>query len=259
MPVEIIMRKEITLKSENITLRGQLFTPDSGGKLPAVCVCHGIPSGKTSPVSAGYPELAEMLCRQGFVALIFNFRGTGASEGNFDIAGWAKDLQSTIDYLWSESPVDRKRIYLLGFSAGAAVSIYVASQDRRIAAVASCASPADFEISPDKMQATLGYFRNLGIIRDENFPESVDSWFAGFSQVRPEDCVDKISPRPLLVINSRNDEVVPVSHAYRLYEKACEPKKLVILEGNDHRLRLNEEAMSVVIDWVKTRESASST
>ena len=36
-----------------------------------------------------YPELAERLAADtGWVVLAFNFRGTGASEGNFSLAGW---------------------------------------------------------------------------------------------------------------------------------------------------------------------------
>ncbi len=48
--------------------------------------------------------------------LIFNFRGTGASGGNLDILGWARDLIAAIDYLWSLSEVDKSHLSLLGFS-----------------------------------------------------------------------------------------------------------------------------------------------
>lgn len=243
--------KDITLKIDGLTLSGQLYVPETGNKSPAVCICHGIPSGQTTPASKGYPQLAKRLCKEGFVTLFFNFRGTGASEGNFDIAGWVKDLESAIDYLWAEPRVDRKRISLLGFSAGAAVSVCVAAQDERISAIASCACPAEFTLDPDKREPTINYFRNLGIIRDKDFPPSIDQWFNSFQTVRPLDCVENISPRPLLLVHSEHDEIVPVAQAHRLCHRAGEPKKLVILDGSDHRLRLNEEAITTVIDWLK--------
>ena len=75
--------------------------------------------------------------RKGFSSLIFNFRGTGASEGNFDLLGWAHDLEGGLDYLSRRSEVDRERIYLMGFSGGGAVSIYVAAHRKEIGGVVS--------------------------------------------------------------------------------------------------------------------------
>ena len=42
-----------------------------------------------------------------------------------------------------------------------------------------------------------------------------------------------------------------VGQARRLYARAGEPKQLAIIEGAGHRLRHSEEAMSIVIDWLK--------
>jgi fermentation-respiration switch protein FrsA (DUF1100 family) len=52
-------------------------------------------------------------------------------------------------------------------------------------------------------------------------------------------------------VHGSRDETVDVSHARRLYAKAGEPKQLAIVEGAGHRLRHSEEAMSIVIDWLK--------
>ena len=62
-------------------------------------------------------------------------------------------------------------------------------------------------------------------------------------------------PRPLLLLQGNDDEVVNVNHAYRLYARAGEPKDLVIVEGANHRLRHNERAMAIAIDWLKSRYS----
>ena len=41
--------------------------------------------------------------------------------------------------------------------------------------------------------------------------------------------------KPLLLIHARGDEVVPYQHSEELYERAAEPKRLLLLEGGDHR------------------------
>jgi len=85
------MAKQIVLDVEGIAISGQLYLPDSQAPYPTVCVCHGIPNRIYDPNDKGYPLLAERICRQGFAVLIFNFRGTAMSGGNFDILGWTRD------------------------------------------------------------------------------------------------------------------------------------------------------------------------
>ena len=46
--------------------------------------------------------------------------------------------------------------------------------------------------------------------------------------------VDKIAPRPLLLITTDDDRLVPPEESQALYDKANEPKKLVVLEGFGH-------------------------
>ena len=46
----------------------------------------------------------------------------------------------------------------------------------------------------------------------------------------PEDIVDRISPRAALFIAVENDAVTPAEQTVRLYQKAGEPKKLMVLK-----------------------------
>ena len=54
-------------------------------------------------------------------------------------------------------------------------------------------------------------------------------------------------------MHGSKDEVVEVSHAYKLYGSAGEPKQIIIVDGTEHRLRQNNRAMAIVIDWLKSR------
>ena len=62
----------------------------------------------------------------------------------------------------------------------------------------------------------------------------------------------KIAPRPLLLVHGNSDETVDVSHAYKLYAGVGETKQVIIVDGAGHRLRQNDRAMAIVIDWLES-------
>jgi fermentation-respiration switch protein FrsA (DUF1100 family) len=245
--------KPVSLEVEGITIAGQLYLPEGKAPYPAVCACHGIPAGIPDPADRGYALLAEKICPHGFAVFIFNFRGAGASGGNLDMAGWTRDLKAVVDYLYSLPQLDSSYLALLGFSAGAAVSVYLAAQDKRVSAVAACACPDEFTISNrfDGTKSMIEHFRSIGAIRDDDFPPSPQEWLGGFEVVRPIDYIARISPRPLLLVNGSEDDIVEVFRARKLYARAGQPKQLIVIDGAGHRLRHSEQAMAVVIDWLK--------
>jgi len=226
---------------DGIAIIGQEFLPVKDNGYPAVCLCHGVPSGNPpDPGDGGYPVLAETFCAQQYPAYIFNFRGSGDSGGNFDMPGWTRDLQSIVSYILGLENNRGRGLYLVGFSGGAAVSIYVASRDDRVSGVAACACPADFSLFSGRgsPQDIVDGYRRIGIIRDADFPRSARAWLDDFLPVTPVDHVDKIAPRPLLLVHGTEDDVVPIIYARRLFERAGEPRELKVIEGAGHRLRL---------------------
>jgi pimeloyl-ACP methyl ester carboxylesterase len=175
------------------------------------------------------------------------------SEGNFDILGWARDLETGLDDLRRHSEVNREKVYLMGFSGGAAVSIYVAAHRKEIGGVISCASPADFQdlFTGRGLADFLAHAREVGIIRDPLFPPSIPGWQQAFDTVKPLHWIDQIPPRPLLLIQGSADEVVHPLDAHRLYEKVKRQADLYWIEGAGHRLRLEERAMNKALEWLK--------
>jgi len=247
--------KNICLKNDGLELAGEVYIPSESKVCPALCICHGIPATPYNPQDRGYAALAQKFCAAGFATLLFNFRGTGESQGNLDILGWSRDLGAAIDFLCHLEKIDKSRLCLLGFSGGAAVSVYVAAHNTRISSLVACACPADFaslsgkETAPSAIQP----FREIGAIRDEAFPPSIEEWLRGFEVISPIHWIDRISPRPLLLVHGDADEVVPLEQADKLYQKAKEPKELAIIPGAKHKLRLEEKAMATVLDWLKAR------
>jgi fermentation-respiration switch protein FrsA (DUF1100 family) len=243
--------KTVALEADGLNIAGQLYLPEGQSPYPTVCICHGIPARIPDPTDRGYPLLAERICHQGLAVFIFNFRGAGLSGGNLDMLGWTRDLKAVVDYLLALAEVDE--LSLLGFSGGAAVAVYVASQDKRISSIVTCACPAEFNMltRADETQSVIDRFRSIGVIRDDSFPPSIEEWLNGFKLISPINYIAGIAPRPLLLVHGSQDELVDVSHAYRLYDKAGEPKQLVVVDGAGHRLRQSEPAMTAVIDWLK--------
>jgi len=249
------MARKIVLDVEGIAILGWLYLPDIEPPYPAVCVCHGIPARVREPDDNGYALLAEEICREGFAVMIFNFRGTGASGGNLDIMGWTRDLKGVLDYLYTVPEIDKSHLSLFGFSGGAAVSVYVAAQEKRISCVAACACPAEFSFisEVDDPQSVVDHFRSIGAIRDKNFPRNADHWLDGFRMLSPIKYVAGIAPRLLLIVHGSQDETVNKNDAHRLYDRAGKPKQIIIIDGVGHRLRQEPRAISVVIDWLKTQ------
>ena len=247
--------EEIRLQADGLELTGELHIPSRDNVYPALCICHGIPAAPPDPTDRGYTLLAQQFCHAGFVTLIFNFRGTGKSEGDLDILGWSHDLQAALDFLYNLKEVDKNHFCLLGFSGGAAVSVYAAAHDPRVSLVVTCACPADFRSLPERETPldAIQRFRQIGAIRDRDFPPSIEEWERGFEIISPVKWIDKISPRPLLLVHGDADELIPQEHPRRLYQKAKEPKELKIIPGARHKMRLEEAAMDFVLDWLKAR------
>jgi len=248
--------EKVSWVSDGLKIRGEVYSPaDRRRRYPALVICHGIPAKVKAPDDRGYPLLAERFRQEGFFVLIFNFRGAGLSQGNFDILGWARDLDRGLNYLALHPEVDQKRIFLMGFSGGAAVSIYVAARRKEIAGLVACASPAEFrDLSTGKgLEDFLVHARDVGIIKDVNFPASIEEWKDGFRAVRPLDWVGRIPPRPLLIIHGTEDAVVDASHARNLYAEVWGKADLFLIEGAEHRLRIDERAMKKALEWLRKK------
>jgi putative redox protein len=167
--------------------------------------------------------------------------------------GWTRDLKAAIDYLCQLETVDTSRLSIMGFSGGAATSIYAAAHDRRITSVVTCACPARFfDIAEfSRIEEFLTHCRQIGIIRDSDFPQSVDEWAKGFEEISPLKWIGMISPRPVLIVHGDRDETVPKNHARELYEQAGEPRDIAIIEDGEHKLRLSQAAVNAALSWLK--------
>ena len=78
------------------------------------------------------------------------------------------------------------------------------------------------------------------------------------SQTYGTDRVSELSPKPLLLIHGDRDRNLPVRSSWHIFERAREPKEIVIYKGSGHFLRechqeLYELLESWLIDKLKTQ------
>ncbi|HUQ62167.1 MAG TPA: alpha/beta fold hydrolase [Acidimicrobiales bacterium] len=227
-----------------------------GQPVPGLVLCHGFPAGPGGAASSGqtYPELGDRLSSEsGWAVLTFNFRGTGASKGQFSLSGWLEDLQSAVDHLLGQDDVSG--VWLAGSSTGGALSICAAAEDERVHGVAALAAPADFSDWASEPAGSLAYAREVGVISDPAFPADVEAWARELREIRPVNVIGKIPPRPILLLHGSDDETVPVGDAHALAGAAGGSAELHVLNQAGHRLRHDPRVIAVLLGWMERQRT----
>lgn len=127
--------RKVTFNSEGLTLKGNLYLPkgfDEKRRYKALVV-----TGSWTTVKEQMPALyAQQMADNGYVALTFDFRHFGESEGQpreyENPAEKIKDIQNAVTYLTSLSFVDKEGIGGLGVCASTGYMSYAAAADGRL-------------------------------------------------------------------------------------------------------------------------------
>jgi fermentation-respiration switch protein FrsA (DUF1100 family) len=225
------LAEDVVFPAEDGTrLSGWFLRSAAAHPRPTIIICHGLYTGRRE----GLPW-ALRLVAAGYNALCFDFRAHGASGGRHISVGYHEtgDVLGAIDFVLRRPDVDVNRIGLLGFSMGAAASLQAAARNTRVAAVVADSAYATFV---DALSSGFQRLSKLPRYPFQPLTVSAGSWLvqADLGTLRPVDWVEQISPRPVMLIHSELDEIVPVRHARMLYLAAREPKQLWIVPGARH-------------------------
>jgi len=223
-------------------VRGTLCLPEKGRGV-VFTVLHGLPSTQEPVEQKGYLELASLFTERGVAAALINLRGTGGSEGYFSLSNWAEDTEACLRCL--SSRLEGYKQYLIGFSAGGAVAIYVAANNPNIKGVVSCSAP--YSINPSAASLLLERALSAGVIRGDERSDFIERVIFESLNYVPQKWVRAIAPRPIVIAHGRLDGLVLVEEAYKLYEEAQEPKKLLLFNAG-HRLRANPADMERIVE-----------
>lgn len=245
--------RELSIVSGGIELAAYLVaSPHSAVHRPGLVLCHGFPMPASQQVGfpgRGYIDLADRIAADtGWHVLTFSFRGTGRSEGNFSVGGWLADLQAAIAELRSDRAVDG--VWLCGFAAGGALALCAAGEDPAVRGVAAMSAPADFGDRAADARRFVAQARQVGAIRDKEFPPDVEAWARELRDIRPLAMIAKIPPRPILLVHGANDEVVPLIDARALADAAEGQVQLKVLAGAGHHLRHDPRAVALLLGWI---------
>jgi len=133
------MKRSVEFYSEGTKLSADLYLPDnvsSKERRPGVVLCHGY----TGVKSLYLPNMASYLNDSGFVAIAFDYKGWGDSEGPRNrLAPYSRvlDVQAAITFLALQPEVDPDKIGILGISYGGSTVTWVGAVDSRVSCVVS--------------------------------------------------------------------------------------------------------------------------
>lgn len=135
---------------------GNLFIPAPHGQLEAIYRAKTNHAERVALVLHPHPlhggtmhnkvvfRAAKALAESGFETLRFNFRGVGASTGEYDEGrGECDDARVALDFLLADQPQARE-VIVAGFSFGSIVGLNVGCSDARVHRLIAIGAPARF-------------------------------------------------------------------------------------------------------------------
>lgn len=156
-------------------------------------------------------ESIQIFHQLGLSVLIIDYRGYGKSDGHTTEAGTYRDARAAWEYLVSQRGLDEKNIILFGRSLGGAVATQLATIKRPGGLIVESAFT-----SAEALAKTVYWYLPVKLLARIHYPT------AKF--------VSRISC-PILVIHSRQDEIVPYKQGRQIFELASEPKRFLELRG----------------------------
>ncbi len=156
---------------------------------------------------------AEEIRALGFGVLLMEYRGYGDSEGRPTEHGVYLDAEAALSYLVDTLLVPKARIVLYGRSLGSVVAVQLAVEGGFAGAVL---------VSPVSCASDVARAMGLGLLAP-----FVRRRFNTVDKVTGLDC-------PLVVFHGTLDEVLPAAMGRAVYEAACEPKELRLIDGAGH-------------------------
>lgn len=149
----------------------------------------------------------------GLSTLILDYRGYGRSQGRPSEAGTYQDAEAGWRYLTQTRGIPAHRIIVFGRSLGGGVAAWLATQHEPRAVILE-STPTSV---PD-IGAELYPFLPVRLLTRIRYDT-----LRRVTRIR----------RPLLVVHSRDDDIIPFAHGRRIFEAANEPKAFLEIRG-DH-------------------------
>jgi uncharacterized protein len=195
----------------SLLLEGVLHTPTDAELAPIIILCHPQPASSDMRDTLNI-ALARRLAETGILALRFNFRGVGKSQGQ-QTDGHLEplDLAGAIDYALSQPGGNPAKICVIGHGFGAYIALLYAPFDTRIRTIVSISLPL-FRVA-------------------KGFPKPFE--------------------RPKLFVTGEFDEICPLFKLEPFVEQLKGPKGIKVIVGARHLMRgFEDAAVTTILKYV---------
>jgi uncharacterized protein len=205
----------LTFPSAGEELLGVLHVPQGPGPHPVVVLLHGFPGNERNF------DLAQVLRRAGYAALVFHYRGSWGVGGTWSWGHVLEDAAAVVDGLRDSTfapthRLDPGRVALVGHSLGGFAALMTAAADASIAAVASVAGfdfgavgascRADANVRAAWVEAFDG---ELGPLRGTSGEALVAEMEAAGDSWRLARLAPLLADRAVLLVGTGRDAVTP--------------------------------------------------
>ena len=215
---------------------GIFIRPTKEGVYPVIVMLHGWTSKKEDMALFVGPALLE----KGFAFLSLDAPMHGERKPEkapaFDPGLWAKihrngikDYRSAMGWLLKRKDVDPNRVGLLGYSMGAMMGSILGAVDDRIKCSALCVGGDIVVPNQEKLPIAL---------RASSF------------EVAPSAYIGHIAPRPVLLLNGKQDATVTKLASDLLFSAAKMPKEQKLYESGH---MLPKEAIQDAAQWLSDK------
>jgi len=213
---------------------GLMALPGTGkSPFPVVILMHGLGDRKTVDyIEAGNQYLLDA----GYAVLRLDISNHGDRfryDYDFDLTAgyryWTRDILSqtvfdlrrAVDFIQTRDELDHERIGYMGISLGGIIGTVFCGIDQRVKV---------------PVIVLAGGNMNLMFGMDALSEDTKDY----LSIIDPVNFVGMISPRPLLMINARNDDVIPPLTSKLLFKAAKKPREIIWYPTKHHDLPIDK-------------------
>jgi dienelactone hydrolase len=282
----VIPREDVHFHTnDGVRLAGWLYRPLRNTPGPAIVLTHGTGCVK----EMGLAPYAEAFCAAGYTCLVYDHRNLGASEGEprAELDPWQQvsDMRDALTFLSLQEGVDPQQLGLWGTSYAGGHVIVASAMDRRVRCVVAVVPTlsgyrsSTIGMSQEQIDAMVAGFAEDRMARMRGEPprrqkptppgSETGNWlhafgagtaYRGDSTLRskelrmgyePVDFIGRIAPTPFLMVAVTHDERCPREEQLAGFERAQEPKHMVMLEGGHYSVydKILAESSQAAVAW----------
>jgi pimeloyl-ACP methyl ester carboxylesterase len=266
--------RDVQFMSGSVPIAGTIATPDSGDRFPGALLIPG--SGQVDRDENHkklrlnvFKEMSAYLAGNGIATLRYDKRGVGASGGNYWETGMYDNVAvavSGLNFMKTQPYFNGNKIFLIGHSEGAFISVKVAADGAAVAGVVLLAGAAHsgedvmkwqaiqvargmkgfnaFLIKLLRIDVSKSQQKMLNRLKDSTkdymrvqlFARLNAKWFREFLAYNPADDLPKIKV-PVLAVTGEKDIQVDANDLNLMAEIVRAPFEYHILPDVTHLLR----------------------